>query len=644
MSEHEFWNELGNLYLISGAYEPAIHAYARSIEMERGFGRPYSNMALAFVHTGKYSDAIELYHRSIELLTDSKEKAITWNRLGILYRQIKDYQAALVAYEQADKLDSRQDEKREQASRDVKYPLSVAMPSIDLQSILERKQEEEVVDENLFRAVNDELEVAETQHELQWFDGDFVPPNPAAEPAIVHSPTEQESLQRVSMSVEQELLHDISLSMVEEGWIPLVLEDMLPIDEIQMSSEQSTEETGGSADFTAAWQAQAEQPVQENENDPAGFAAVYEVQAGELNPEVDSENQWVEVNDNLTTEDLKIPTEAVRIEISEDQAGYENQWAELSGNETIEELNSAATIEPVTFEESQPAFEGLPMVVNEEQTLREPQDDSNESTEETIENQPAFDHVSVMVNDYQAGDELVAQSDEGATEAEEQNPLVETGSYAAVEMEVTEAETVEYSQIDYPLIELTPAEIDSIQIDIARFKRIIQINPRNAFAWDTLGGLYKSLGKFKDAITAYQQAIALDSTKPSYFYQMGLMYSAERRDDEAMDAFQRVLSLDPDHILAHASLGSHYRKMGLNDLAQQHIDIALKDVYEEENEYNQACLEAICGNTDRALELLQVAIEENPSYINWAQHDPDLDAIRHDQRFYILIQSFAQNR
>jgi tetratricopeptide (TPR) repeat protein len=193
-------------------------------------------------------------------------------------------------------------------------------------------------------------------------------------------------------------------------------------------------------------------------------------------------------------------------------------------------------------------------------------------------------------------------------------------------------------------VERSPAEIDSIQIDIARFKRIIQINPRNAFAFDTLGGLYKALGRFKDAITAYQQAIALDSTKPSYFYQLGLMYSAERRDQEAMDAFQRVLGMNPQHTLAHASLGSLYRKLGLNDLAQQHIDIALRDVYEEENEYNQACLEAICGNAERALELLQVAIEDNPSYINWAQHDPDLDILRHDERFYLLIQSFAQNK
>src|SRR3990170_4482981 len=81
MSEHEFWNELGNLYYLCGAYEPAIHAYARSIELNRAFGRPYSNMALAFVQTGKYLDAVDLYHRSIELLNDAKERAITWNRL-----------------------------------------------------------------------------------------------------------------------------------------------------------------------------------------------------------------------------------------------------------------------------------------------------------------------------------------------------------------------------------------------------------------------------------------------------------------------------------------------------------------------------------------------------------------------------------
>ena len=106
---HEFWNEIGNLYFMCGAYEPAIHAYLRSIKLENTFGRSYSNLAMAYVQTGKYSEAIKLYRRGIELLSDKKEKAATWNRLGILYRQIKEYNNALEAYQRADLIMPQED-------------------------------------------------------------------------------------------------------------------------------------------------------------------------------------------------------------------------------------------------------------------------------------------------------------------------------------------------------------------------------------------------------------------------------------------------------------------------------------------------------------------------------------------------------
>ena len=40
MSEHELWNELGNLYYMSGAYPQAVYAYNRSILMDPEFGAP----------------------------------------------------------------------------------------------------------------------------------------------------------------------------------------------------------------------------------------------------------------------------------------------------------------------------------------------------------------------------------------------------------------------------------------------------------------------------------------------------------------------------------------------------------------------------------------------------------------------------
>ena len=95
--------------------------------------------------------------------------------------------------------------------------------------------------------------------------------------------------------------------------------------------------------------------------------------------------------------------------------------------------------------------------------------------------------------------------------------------------------------------------------------------------------------------------------------------------------------LDPNHSLTHASLGRYYKKNGLDELAQKHIEKAMKHIYESENEYNRACLDAICGNTDRAIELLGIALENKQTYIDWVLHDPDLDSLHEDERFKQLI-------
>ena len=121
-----------------------------------------------------------------------------------------------------------------------------------------------------------------------------------------------------------------------------------------------------------------------------------------------------------------------------------------------------------------------------------------------------------------------------------------------------------------------------------------------------------------------------------------MVYACEGRIDEAIDAFQSVIQMDPDHALAHAALGGYYRKKGLEELAQKHIGIAMKSIFDSENEYNRACLAAICGNTEQALELLRVALKNKQTYVDWILRDPDLDFIRQDPRFKQLISDYAR--
>jgi tetratricopeptide (TPR) repeat protein len=99
------WNELGNVYYNTGAFDDAIIAYSKAIELDRWFAWPYSNLALAYVQKRRFVEAILLYQRSIDLFTTGKDKAISWNRLGNVYRRLNDYENAIAAYQQADELD-----------------------------------------------------------------------------------------------------------------------------------------------------------------------------------------------------------------------------------------------------------------------------------------------------------------------------------------------------------------------------------------------------------------------------------------------------------------------------------------------------------------------------------------------------------
>jgi tetratricopeptide (TPR) repeat protein len=181
-----------------------------------------------------------------------------------------------------------------------------------------------------------------------------------------------------------------------------------------------------------------------------------------------------------------------------------------------------------------------------------------------------------------------------------------------------------------------------ICVEEEKLSRQVEINPRSATTWEALGTLYKTAGRYEEAIEAFEQAISIAPTEVSYHHNLGLVYAAQGNNKDAFNTFQKVLDLDPNHNLTHASLGGYYKKMGLDELAQEHIGKAMKHIYESENEYNRACLDAICGNIDQAIELLRIALENKQTYVDWVLSDPDLDSLREDERFKQLIADFSK--
>jgi tetratricopeptide (TPR) repeat protein len=619
MSEHELWNELGNLYFMSGAYDQASYAYQRSIEMDPGFGRPYSNLAVTYVQQGKYDEAIDLYRTSIELLADKQEKAISWNRLGTVYRHLKDYSKAVIAFQEADELDPR---------NTMEFP---AGPDI--------RQQPAHAPSRVSNVEPHAVEQKQAEPETAWWD-------------VVESPTIVPQLEE---NTESQSPDDEGSSWTATD-LSQYQQDILEMPEIGALT------TWGDADFDedigarSPLDAEPELYIPEPDNDrriawlpvpeeePRSDVA-FHVPAffEQVEPEAETSPEWnkpvcYHVVDSIDCELLLLAT-ASTPRIAE--------RTDLISNKQDSSLQSVETQDVDVDVQDRPASDfTLATREYETETLLE-----REPTVEAAPAPKAFDAPTAFEQPSTVELAIEApglQPDHDATGTfsliEEESLLDESAalqpgfgkqsSLPPIKTELASAEVVS--------VERDPDEMRDIEKGIAKFKRVVQLNPRNGHAWDALGTLYKSAGKYMDAITAYQQAISNDPTRSLYHHHLGLVYACEGRDEDAIGAFQRVIEIDPDYSLAHATLGGYYRKLGLEELAQKHIGKAMKNIFDSENEYNRACLEAICGNADQAIELLGVALKNKQTYVDWILRDPDLDFIRQDPRFKQLISDYTR--
>jgi tetratricopeptide (TPR) repeat protein len=171
---------------------------------------------------------------------------------------------------------------------------------------------------------------------------------------------------------------------------------------------------------------------------------------------------------------------------------------------------------------------------------------------------------------------------------------------------------------------------------IAAYQNVTENSPANDRAWDALGNSLRAVGRYDEALSAFERAITLAPEKDEYHYHVGLVYAAQQRYDEAIEAFQKVLRLNPEDALAHAALAGTYRRLGLEAEAAKHIQIA-QPLMDGEREYNRACFEAICGNKDQAIKLLEFALETKQTPLEWVLADPDLEPIHEDPRFKALV-------
>ena len=163
-----------------------------------------------------------------------------------------------------------------------------------------------------------------------------------------------------------------------------------------------------------------------------------------------------------------------------------------------------------------------------------------------------------------------------------------------------------------------------------------------------------------------------DEINLEYLYDIGMSHAKRGKPRDAIFYFDKVLSVEPNHVDALANKGNALGKLGKYEVAVTTYDTALKikpdhvvcllnkglslhylKRYEEaitcydkilsQNPnnanalYHKACTRSLQRDANTALELLERAIRIDSEFASKASGDKDFDTIRNDTRFKALI-------
>jgi TolB-like protein len=197
------------------------------------------------------------------------------------------------------------------------------------------------------------------------------------------------------------------------------------------------------------------------------------------------------------------------------------------------------------------------------------------------------------------------------------------------------------------------------------YERAVVLAPGNAAVLADSGRFAVTMGRFDAGLTAGRRAVALDPLGPRSRYVLGQALHLARRDQEAVTAFEEVISLEPDYKPAYGLRGLAYYGLGdfksarsscettpdywasewclavTNDKLGQHADAeaALKKLqaaYGDAGPVEYASIYAQWGNTAKALEWLTTAMRLHNPDLLYVKTDPLLDPLRKEPRFQAI--------
>ena len=176
--------------------------------------------------------------------------------------------------------------------------------------------------------------------------------------------------------------------------------------------------------------------------------------------------------------------------------------------------------------------------------------------------------------------------------------------------DISAGNITEYNEMEYTL--LSPAQTNAIA-NIS--ENITVANESDPFYWNNKGNALAELERYDEAIEAFNEAIRLDPNDPQTWSAKGISLMMQGKYDGAIKAYDEAIKLDPNDALIWNSKGIALGKQEKYDEAVEAFNEAIKiDPNYAGDWNNKGNALAELERYDEAIEAFNEAIRLDPNY------------------------------
>jgi serine/threonine-protein kinase len=181
-------------------------------------------------------------------------------------------------------------------------------------------------------------------------------------------------------------------------------------------------------------------------------------------------------------------------------------------------------------------------------------------------------------------------------------------------------------------------------------KQAIQVKPSDPRSYSNLGTLYFQLGRYADAVSMFEQAVArspganytvVGNLADAYRQAPGLQAKAPSSYQRAIELAEQQLAINPNNAAVLSSVAVYRAKLGDKDQALRNIRLAQSLAPSNATvTFKAGLVLELLGRRAEALRALEQLLKGGQA-IDQIQAEPELRSLREDPAFLRLMSQYA---